>query len=183
MAMSSKACVKCGEEKPYDSFHRKSTSADGYHSYCKPCKQTPSARRRSELLARGLKKCSSCERELSLDLFYARHATCKECRIRQTEKVRRSNPEHYRALHRCTEASRRARVRDLFVESIDELVVLERDDSACGICGEDIDAFLKWPDPGSMSIDHRQPLAEDGPHAYWNIQAAHLGCNIRKFTA
>lgn len=55
--------------------------------------------------------------------------------------------------------------------------VLERDGWTCGICHAVIDPSLRWPHPGSASIDHRDPK---GPHEPSNWQAAHLGCNVEK---
>lgn len=50
----------------------------------------------------------------------------------------------------------------------------------CGICGSPIEASLKFPHPGSKSLDHIEPLSRGGAHAIENLQWAHLDCNIRK---
>lgn len=50
----------------------------------------------------------------------------------------------------------------------------------CGICASPIDQQLRYPDPGSLSLDHVLPLALGGAHALGNVQPAHLMCNIRK---
>ena len=50
----------------------------------------------------------------------------------------------------------------------------------CGICGEVIDYALRWPDPGCFVVDHVTPLAQGGPDALGNKQAAHKLCNERK---
>ncbi|WP_420811833.1 HNH endonuclease [Kutzneria albida] len=49
----------------------------------------------------------------------------------------------------------------------------------CGLCNEHIDYTLSWPNPGSPSLDHIVPLSRGGSHTYENVQAAHLGCNVR----
>jgi 5-methylcytosine-specific restriction endonuclease McrA len=59
------------------------------------------------------------------------------------------------------------------VEHVDPLVVLERYDGACGICGEDVDPF-------DHEMDHIVPISRGGPHTYANVQPAHRGCNRRK---
>lgn len=41
-------------------------------------------------------------------------------------------------------------------------------------------AGIIWPDAGSRSIDHAQPLSRSGHHVRSNVQAAHLGCNLKK---
>lgn len=56
-------------------------------------------------------------------------------------------------------------------------VILERSGWTCLICGAPIDRELRFPHPGSATIDHRDP---DGAHDPGNWQAAHLGCNVSK---
>lgn len=88
----------------------------------------------------------------------------------------RENPERSRDHHR----SRRARVRDAFVEHVDFAAVLDRDDWTCGLCGDAIPRDAVWPDRGTASLDHVLPLARGGEHSMANSQASHLGCNSRK---
>jgi hypothetical protein len=57
------------------------------------------------------------------------------------------------------------------------LAIAARDAWTCGICGGLIDRGLRWPHPGSLSIDHIDPA---GAHEPANWQASHLGCNIAK---
>jgi hypothetical protein len=54
--------------------------------------------------------------------------------------------------------------------------IAERDGWRCGICGAVIDPALRYPHPGSLSLDHIDPFGEHEP-ANW--QAAHLRCNIQ----
>ena len=58
--------------------------------------------------------------------------------------------------------------------------VYERDGWVCGICGDPIDPALRFPDPGSATLDHRRPLSRGGSHTLDNVQAAHLTCNASK---
>lgn len=74
---------------------------------------------------------------------------------------------------RVSHRRHRARNRAAFVEHVDPLVVLERDDNICGICGGDVD-------PDDFHIDHIVPLARGGLHNYENTQAAHPSCNWAK---
>lgn len=52
----------------------------------------------------------------------------------------------------------------------------------CALCGQPIDYLLKWPDPGSFTVDHtlarvhHRDLAEDPA----NLTSAHLACNVAK---
>lgn len=70
-------------------------------------------------------------------------------------------------------ARRRAAKNTVPCEDVEALVVLEMDDGACGICGEDVD-------PLDFTIDHVVPLSRGGPHIYANVQVAHHSCNSRK---
>lgn len=58
----------------------------------------------------------------------------------------------------------------------ERLIVLERDDGACGICGEDID-------PQNYDLDHIVPTSRGGVHELDNLQLAHRACNSRKATS
>lgn len=97
---------------------------------------------------------------------YAKHA----------EKRREEN-RAYKAENRarCTERqmNRKAILLEQFEEHVDSLVVLERADGACGICGGDLD-------PLDFHVDHVVPLALGGFHSYANTQPAHPLCNTRK---
>lgn len=69
--------------------------------------------------------------------------------------------------------ARYARKVSVFVEHVHPLVVLERDDGVCGICGTDVD-------PTDFHVDHVMPLVRGGEHSYANVQLAHPVCNQRK---
>jgi 5-methylcytosine-specific restriction endonuclease McrA len=86
---------------------------------------------------------------------------------------REANRDHVREEKRLRELSRRGRRRDQFVEHVSPLMVLERDDGVCGICGDDVD-------PQNFHVDHITPLFEGGLHAYSNVRAAHPSCNLRR---
>ena len=57
-----------------------------------------------------------------------------------------------------------------------KLAIAERDGWRCGFCHATIDPALRWPHPGSLSIDHVDP---DGEHEPANWQASHLACNVQ----
>jgi 5-methylcytosine-specific restriction endonuclease McrA len=96
----------------------------------------------------------------------ARH---RERRAEDTRQYKAANRQ------RCTdrENARRAQKLAQYVEHVDRLVVLERDDGVCGICSLDVD-------PLSFHVDHVVPLARGGEHSYANTQIAHPVCNVCK---
>ncbi|MFE5332940.1 HNH endonuclease [Embleya sp. NPDC056575] len=75
---------------------------------------------------------------------------------------------------------RRARERAAFVEAVVPLVVFERDEWACHICGDPVDRLLSYPDPRCATVDHVIPLSKGGLHAYANCRTAHMLCNSIK---
>lgn len=109
---------------------------------------------------------------------------CMDCRpIAMAEGRARwieANPEKYAEARAAYGYRRRAIEQGVEAEDIDRRVVFARDGWVCGICGESIDPALKHPDKRSVSLDHILPLARGGTHTYDNVQAACLGCNVRK---
>jgi 5-methylcytosine-specific restriction endonuclease McrA len=95
------------------------------------------------------------------------HAQRQRAHAASYKKRRR---EHYTELQRL----RDARKLENYVEDVHRLVVLERADGICGICGEDVD-------PLNFHVDHIEPLARGGEHSYANTQPAHPPCNQRKY--
>jgi 5-methylcytosine-specific restriction endonuclease McrA len=87
--------------------------------------------------------------------------------------ARRARQPRYQEKRRAQEMARRARKRGAHIEHVEPLVVLERDDGACGICGGDVD-------PTFFHVDHIVALADGGDHSYANVQTAHPRCNLRK---
>lgn len=58
--------------------------------------------------------------------------------------------------------------------------IIARDKPPCGICAEDIDYKLRYPDPGCYVVDHIHPRAKGGSDDLENKQAAHNRCNRAK---
>lgn len=85
----------------------------------------------------------------------------------------------YKRLNRARaserERLRKARLRhDQFMERVEPLILLEREDGICGICEKDLDPF-------DFQVDHIVSLRRGGQHSYANTQPAHSLCNQRKY--
>lgn len=52
--------------------------------------------------------------------------------------------------------------------------------TSCGVCGEEVDLTLRYPDLMRGSIDHKVPVARGGTSDRSNLQLVHLRCNFRK---
>ena len=61
----------------------------------------------------------------------------------------------------------------VYDEDVRPLVLLERDDGICGICGSDVDPF-------EFEVDHIVPISAGGRHSYANTQPSHPFCNQSK---
>lgn len=60
---------------------------------------------------------------------------------------------------------------------------IRRTHPPCGICGEEIDYSLRYPDLMSFVVDHITPLNRGGADVLDNKQAAHSRCNRAKSDA
>jgi 5-methylcytosine-specific restriction endonuclease McrA len=93
---------------------------------------------------------------------------------------RAANPAKVREMGRASAARRRARKRGALVEKFDLDEIWQRDGGICWLCEIEIHPDLRFPDPLSVSLDHRIPLSRGGAHSRENCALAHLGCNKRK---
>jgi 5-methylcytosine-specific restriction endonuclease McrA len=164
-------CKRCGGEKPPGERRR----------LCDACKVIADGERREKDRQRARRAEWLRERRAVDRDFVAesdrrarewrkanaeRHA---EGSARRRKQWRAANPERARELWQRYQARKLA----AFVEDVNPLVVLERHDGICGICGDDVD-------PLRFDVDHIVPLARGGEHSYRNTQPAHPSCNYRK---
>lgn len=174
-----KRCSKCRRELPRSEFYKNKGRPDGIQTVCKGCTRVINAERQA--------KDPEWWR-----LYREAYVKPEQVRVRDLERAKRwreenpernrlnrsrwlaEHPEKAREIGRKRTATRKARKLGAFVEYVDELVVLERDDGVCGICGEDVDPF-------AFEVDHIVPLARGGEHSYANTQAAHMACNRQKW--
>lgn len=99
--MDTKTCTKCGETKPLDEFYRDRAARDGRKSYCKRCReeqrgsprQIEQRAERARQVAQGVRICTRCGVEKSVDEYYPAKRSrdgsasrCKEC-CREARRV------------------------------------------------------------------------------------------------
>ena len=58
---------------------------------------------------------------------------------------------------------------------------IRRTKPACGICEQEIDYSLRYPDPMAFVVDHVFPVGKGGEDTLENKQAAHSVCNRTKW--
>lgn len=128
--------------------------------------------------------CVECSGTISSPSL-AKKYCCDSCRTKAKYRRRSVNRKHTRwgKIEQSTNThKRRAKAYGVPYESFDKDLVFERDRWVCQICYKPIDNELKFPDPGSASLDHVMPLVAGGSHSADNSQASHLVCNLRKAT-
>lgn len=179
----SKLCSKCKTTKDELLFGKRTKSKDGLDSWCKDCIKEKSNRyyhSNKEKCLKAIKKDYQNNREHKIAYakqYYIDNWDYHQGMVRQWQL---KNPEKVTDIKRRYNLKRRALKRETAVETISPMRVFDRDQWVCGICKEDIDKGLVWPDRMSVSVDHVTPLSKGGTHTYDNLQASHYICNVRK---
>ena len=192
---SNKTCIDCTEVLPADSFHKRSSAADGLAARCKSCmakfKAEAYQRNRDQVLAKNRESYrANREKRVAYQVRWKKanpekvreygRAYYERNRERVDQQVRawrEANPERVRENLQRNTRLRRARKKGAEIGPIDLDVLWT---GLCGICGDPIDRDLPYPDPLSKSVDHIVPLSKGGAHEQSNLQWAHLVCNNRK---
>jgi 5-methylcytosine-specific restriction endonuclease McrA len=174
-------CGYCGSEF--------ATGKNGKHAYCSfDCQRAGVRARREEARkARGL-VCFECGKPIE----HTQRNDAKHCSVdcqksvwyrENAERVKRQ-ASTWKSANRdrakdC-DHKRRALMRGSRVGPVDYEAVWARDNGCCWICGEAVDASLKYPHPMYRSWDHITPISAGGAHSMDNIALSHLRCNISK---
>lgn len=86
-----------------------------------------------------------------------------------------------KAHRRAQKAKRRAVERGLEAQSIDPLVVFDRDHWRCQLCGVKTPKTARGGySDNAPELDHILPLSKGGAHRYDNVQCACRKCNLEK---
>jgi len=111
---SQKQCVKCGEIKDLDQFHKWKRSKDGHRAQCKQCRNTEKWELSHDPnISSSSKYCTKCHEIKSIDSFDPRpsgkpgyRSQCNDCRnaynrARYIPKVKDLPPDGYKRCSRC----------------------------------------------------------------------------------
>lgn len=97
LVMESKVCKACGEVKELENYHKSKENRDGRCGKCKVCvkNKVPIPLKNINLVAEGLKECSSCKEILDINNFVKdKHrpddlaGNCKICRKKNSENAK-----------------------------------------------------------------------------------------------
>lgn len=116
------------------------------------------------------------------DLNHQNYQRYRDTRLESARAYREANREQTRQRAReygkshpevvwRSDANRRARERNAFVETVDRTRIYERDRGKCGICGKAVKRE-------EASVDHIVPLSKGGEHSYANTRLSHIRCNL-----
>lgn len=95
---------------------------------------------------------------------------------------RKNNAERHAEGNRRAMARRRARLRGLPVESYTMDQLIDRDGTACVLCGEDVDFGAVYPDPSSPTVEHLECISwpDSAGDVLANVAVSHFRCNVRR---
>lgn len=185
LVLQSKACTKCGEDKPYAEYARDAKGKDGYRAQCKACRSSSDrahyeANREKKLAQVRSRYEANREAKSAYDRVYYR--ANRETYLAQNKEYhsRMMNNPEYRAKREAANLRRRRLMSGAKQEPYVREAIFERDNWTCGICGEAIDPSLRWPDSFCATIDHVIPLFMGGDDTPENVQASHGFCNFSK---
>lgn len=174
-----KICTRCGVERSYFDFHRRSDGAGGgYRSHCKLCVRAANR----DLWKRNGKTWTRRDQREYLREYRLTHPRLHDpTRAREKYLANRVHAlevsRRWAAVNRDRKNdamhTRRARVAGVFRERVYRRKVWEQHAGVCGICHQPCD-------PANWHLDHIIPILRGGEHSYVNTQPAHPSCNLRK---
>jgi 5-methylcytosine-specific restriction endonuclease McrA len=161
-----KPCIRCGGDKGLGERRR----------LCDACIPLAVQAQRERVRHNSLKRYYANRAQILADERERRKRDPEfaERKNHRAREWRKANPDQARENDRRHLANYRAQLANVYVEDVEPLVVLERDDNRCGICGGDVDPF-------NFHVDHVIPVSLGGEHSYANVQAAHPLCNQKKW--
>ena len=190
-----KTCRNCNTEKPYEEFHKKSSSPDGYATSCKVCKAAKDkeyreANKEQIAIKKALYRINNKEKISARDKkYYERNKDqiaekSKEYREANKEAIKERKQKYYgsekgRMLSRCAWHKRRSRKKStedgtITKEALDNL--MEVQGHSCFYCNasfSDMPTYL-------IHLDHYIPLSENGAHSIGNVVWSCSKCNLNK---
>lgn len=151
-------CAVCLSPIPANSRSRR---------YCGPnCQQVAITAKRRGLPVLQAKACARCGCVIDLLAPGIRHGS----HVKPSTRKRRADTRL------CVDCARQRSYRHRWSAQ----ALASRDGLSCGICGDDVDMALRWPDVLSPSVDHVVARADGGSDDPSNLQLAHLYCNFVK---
>jgi hypothetical protein len=165
-----KKCSKCGQTKPTREFHKDKTKKDGLRSCCKICANQSVSKYRKTEKGRELHRKTSAK--------YKKSEKGRETFRRSSKKKMTENPHRFWATR--TLNNHRIKGNKILI-SIDELEILAKQSTHCGICGCELmwsydnkDGKIQPNSPTLDRVDNENIITSD------NIQILCRRCNSTK---
>lgn len=193
-----KLCARCGTEFTPNSARSKYCTPEHYEDahrkqaldhYYENRRKDPAAIRKRD---RAYRQANREKIQRQARAYYDNNkARILEYSRAYSREWRTANPERAREQRRRWRANnpdkvgkataRRAQV-ELEGNATRELIQAkwEASSGTCCPCGESINPDLKSPDPMSLTVEHKVPIARGGRHDIDNIDFAHRVCNSSK---
>lgn len=193
--MSDRTCSHCATTKPVVEFYRgnvcrschnrrmrvyRATNRDKIKELQRRCYEKNREKRLAEAKAYAEANPPDPERRRA----NARtHYAANKVRLKALKQVwRGNNPELVRELARRSASRRRALKRSLPVEVYTITQILDRDGTACVLCGEELDLDARWPEPLAATVEHLECLGwpDSAGDVLSNVAASHFRCNAER---
>jgi len=181
-----KVCVKCNIEKPFDSFSKHRTMADGLQQKCKACVNEYNHgyyQRNKDKIKESAAKWVSDNRERSRVIKKKWAENNPDKQYIAVKRWNTENKEHLRQRRRAWYEANKELVRtycvnrrlklsegSLSLNIVDTL--LQSQQGNCAGCGRPLN--------GDYHIDHIFPISKGGPNIDSNVQLLHSRCNMFK---
>lgn len=108
---------------------------------------------------------------------------CKKCGIhyeaKQPGTCLKCSNENHKIRKKAHKKKRKAALRTVAIEAINDIKVFERDKWICQICRVKVQKFDVFSDDAA-EVDHKVPISLGGPHSYSNVQTLCRKCNQLK---
>lgn len=173
-----KVCTKCGDEKPFEEFHKDKAGRDGHRPECKPCKRKldQAWNQRTAKQRAKVKKKYRQENKEKIRAYNNEYRKKNPEKVREIKKRERiKNAERYREYEKRTRPQHAAR------EAKRRAKKLKATPSWADITG--IELFYMMC-PEGYHVDHIVPLQGknvSGLHCLANLQYLPAQENLRKY--
>ena len=166
---------------PVSAFAKRRASQDGLQYVCKAC-DSENARVYYQSSGKAIRAKQHTYYIEHKDNIYAQHRAYQRTHQKETLEYNKAyrQTDVYKAIHRASEARRRARKGGALCENFAHEEIFERDSYICQYCGCKTQPNHSQTSALFPNLDHIIPLARGGEHTRANVQCLCKECNQAK---